>query len=244
MRDSFVPVEFLRGLAAYNGQSPRIFDKVDANAYATRERLVKYASAHPDLKSRFSEAAIRVIACRKTSTVPFCLGQIRSKLRLRDTLSAWSGGRSIEKIAICCSWYGVLTHFLLDLPILSAARIYEIDFDPQNLARSACLHAGHPGAGRITRLNQDICSPLDWESFDLVINCSLEQIQDPQKWLHSIPPQIPLLLQASNDFGVSHHRWCFDSVSEFEAALNLKTVIFKDSFRIGKAIRHTVFGFL
>jgi hypothetical protein len=197
-------------------------------AFTQRELVAELAQAfvrHPD--ARLDEA--------------FNHKQIASKMWARDQLFSALGGK-FERIWIVGGWYGVLAAILFDDRRFSVAEISSYDIDPSVAAVAATLNANAAAAGKFKAVTADMYA-LDYRNTpDLIVNTSCEHVGDVRGWLDRIPAGTAVLLQSNDYFAEPEHINCMTSLSAFEEAARLTTVLYAGELKLKKYTRFMLIG--
>ncbi len=169
-------------------------------------------------------------------------GQLDSKQWLVDEARrAWSD--SWGTVFVLAGWVGFLPRFIFDAGI-SLTRVRSFDVDPEVGAIAEMLNQTYvqcdwqfksstmdisdlryPSTFAVHRRDGTLCELS--EIPDLVINTSCEHIADIESWWAQVPRGTRVILQSNDGFQIPGHVRCFKSLSEFEAAMKLTTVVYR-----------------
>jgi len=151
--------------------------------------------------------------------------QIRSKITAAKVLLASEA--NFGDIWIMGGWVGVLPMLLMDkMDPNSYTSIVSYDIDnTANLAGEKLVNSP-----RYHTEPKDIYT-LDYTNFSgTVVNTICEHLGNFTKWQESIPPNILMLFQSNNMFGVvDDHINCVNSVDDFIRQIQCKEIIHKET---------------
>jgi trans-aconitate methyltransferase len=170
--------------------------------------------------------------------------QIASKRWLVDAL-AQVMPKPDGQVWVLGAWYGVLGALLLDDERLNISGIVSLDRDPTCAPVAEKLNRRHLRDGRFRALTADMMA-IDFAAQTprpgLVINTSCEHLDDVPRWLATLPPGLPLLLQSNDYVREPDHRSCVPSLDAFIAQAGLSELVFSGALPTRNYTRFMLIG--
>jgi len=154
----------------------------------------------------------------------FSDGQIASKLWLCDTVENFLKSKSIEKVWIYGSWYGVLAFLLLSRGRLSFKQIHLFDIDTEALMVSQKLldHWNFTEQVKVFFHHHDVTKKMtELDTPNLLINTSVEHFYNYQ-WWDTVPRGTYYALQSTNMIHDEHIN-PINSLKDFSEKMNFAT---------------------
>lgn len=187
--------------------------------------------------------AIRNSDDRYRTLESFWKGQIHSKIWLTDNLKQFTKNKE-SNIVIHGGWNGVLASLLFNSNI-QINHITSIDIDPDCKETARTINKRYEMQGRFTAITEDMANYEYQITPDIVINTSLEHVNDSTiiQWKNKIPRDSLVVAQSNDYFTLEEHINCVESIQELNRKLQLNTLL-QDSLRTQKYTRFMVIGYV
>lgn len=170
----------------------------------------------------------------------FSHGQLQSKLWLCEQLEPHVPYYS--RVAILGSWYNILGFMLLtrNRRLYNSITGFDIDSNSITIADMICQGFMLGVDTQLRNLNQDI-NTVDYNGYDVIINCSVEHISS-NDWFASLPNNAIICLQTCNVIDENEPWLITNPNSDFDTFLN-KYPLNKYLFKGEKTITYDDWGY-